>query len=972
MASNCENKGDVVRRVKRPANRGNVIPLVTSLLPKPQFGNSDNVKRPLTIDNPSSICKKQKLSDPREVVSQVASPSLAKMLSQDDSFFEQYIDQIDDHGGSDTDMFGDSDDGESAENSDSKNILSPIANSSVCSVDSQSPSLSLPMSVLDVRMKALEELRKKPLLTQKEQKHVSQPSKLVKDKVDVGPFYGLPSVVGELYHKHKGVKELFPWQVKCLSSAPVKNKTNLLYSLPTSGGKTMVAEIIMLQEILCYKRNVVFVLPYVSLVQEKIRSLTPFALELGFHLEEYAGSRGKFPPVKRRHKQNLFICTIEKAHSLFNSLVAEGRESELGLVVVDEVHMLGEQGRGANLESFLTKLSYVSEKRGTEVQLVAMSATVGNLSELATFLKADLFTDKYRPVELREFVKVGRDVMEVKSDEGEQFKFCRKVSEAEQLMKQIDEDAVSQLVLEVFPEHSVLLFCDSKKRCENVSEMVAKVISISCDKKNSIIEFKQKEKMALLSALSSEGSGFICPTLRRTIPYGLAYHHSGLTMDERKLLEEAFLSGTIGVICCTSTLAAGVNLPARRVIIRSPFMGRNQLTNAQYKQMVGRAGRAGMDTHGESFLLVKENLTRIVPDIVVAPVEKCFSSLHTGGGRGLPALILNCLYLGLISTPGDINDLLNYSLMSLQTTALSLPPISSLVSEALQYLLTNTLVMAADETDLTQQVITTGTALVPTKQGRACVNGNIDLSWSNQLYSDLASARAGLAVDTSLHLLYLVTPYDIAQRSVYSASVFHNIYMDLAEPELAVARGLGVTEGVMVGLIMGRGGKKLEPVLSRLYYALMLLDLWKAVPIHTVAEKYQVSRGEVQSLMTSAASFSSCVFHFCQEVEEFWAYQELLEPFSRRLAHCCSPELLPLLDLPSVQAGRARQLHSAGFTGVGDIARASAKDLVGKVEHLSYKAAHSIIQGAKLIMLEKVETLRDQAETAMLDMGGEM
>ena len=213
------------------------------------------------------------------------------------------------------------------------------------------------------------------------------------------------------------------------------------------------------------------------------------------------------------------------------------------------------------------------------------------------------------------------------------------------------------------------------------------------------------------------------------------------------------------------------------------------------------------------------------------------------------------------------------------------------------------------------------------------------------------------------NLLGLENRYSLKLKVFYL-----QIYLSLSALDLAVAQFLGINETVMVGMITGRGfSKALKPVLSRFFLALALLDLWNVTPLHEVAERFGISRGEVQNLMTSAASFSSSVLHFCLEIEEFWAYQELLEPFTKRLAHCCSPELLPLLELPGVKAARAKQLVQAGYTTLADIARAAPAALAAAVPNLHHKAAKLIVQSAKLQLIEKAEGLHDEADSVLLN-----
>ncbi|XP_076626865.1 mutagen-sensitive 301 isoform X2 [Colletes latitarsis] len=752
-------------------------------------------------------------------------------------------------------------------------------------------------------------------------------------------FYGLPDTVKKLFLQIRGIDKLYKWQDECLNLDAVKHRKNLIYALPTSGGKTLVAEILMLKELICNKKNAMFILPFVAIVQEKVQAMAPFALQLDFLIEEYAASKGIYPPKKRRRKNSIYICTIEKALGLINSLIEENRFNEIGTIAVDEIHLLGEGGgRGATLEVLLTTALYVNEN----IHIVGMSATIGNLEEIAEFLNADLYTGNFRPVEIKEYIKCDDNIWLFDMRTEELLTDLKKINyRYSSDAAVVDPDRIGGLVMDVVPGDSCLIFCSNRKNCENVALLLTKVLFTS------LKNCKKDEKQKLVNALETEEG--LCPILRRTIQFGVAYHHSGLTSEERRLLEDAFRVGTLCVICCTSTLAAGVNLPARRVILRSPYIGAEFLSLSKYRQMIGRAGRAGMGNVGESILICKNNELLKVKELLLSKMDDSLSTLHVNKDRGINNLILSATLFSIATSRSELHKIAKRTLLNIQQKRLNVN-VTQIVDEVIITFLKSG-VIKVKNIENSIDVFKPNLSVAIPSQG-ICFNDK-----STEIKG---KKRIALTSETKLELC------DLGRAAIKVGSIYYDVVINLSETQMKTARLLGINEITISKIRNGLIPKNLESrVVQRFYVTLILYDLWTHHAVYTIADKYQVNRGIIQNLLSAVSSFASSVVRFCQELDEFWAFRDLLNVFSKRLSYCCPSELEALMELPLVKIGRARQLYKAGYRTVQCIAKAKPMDLQGSISYLSKNAAIKIIEVAKLLILEKIEDLKDEADDVL-------
>ncbi|KAF2584902.1 hypothetical protein F2Q70_00034076 [Brassica cretica] len=313
--------------------------------------------------------------------------------------------------------------------------------------------------------------------------------------------------------------------------------------------------------------------------------------------------------------------------------------------------------------------------------------------------------------------------------------------------------------------NSVLIFCSSRKGCESTAKHIAKLIKkvlIDGDGENS--EFM--DITSAIDALQRSPSG-VDPVLEETLPSGVAYHHAGLTVEEREIVETCYRKGLVRVLTATSTLAAGVNLPARRVIFRQPMIGRDFLDGTRYKQMSGRAGRTGIDTKGESVLICKPGeLKRIMALLNEScpPLESCLSE----DKNGMTHAILEVVAGGIVQTAKDIHRYVRCTLLN------STKPFQDVVKSAqdsLRWLCHRKFLEWNEETKL----------YTTTPLGRGSFGSSLCPEESLIVLDDLLRSREGLVMASDLHLVYLVTPINVGVEPNWE--LYYERFMELSPLE---------------------------------------------------------------------------------------------------------------------------------------------------------------------------------------------
>jgi helicase len=674
----------------------------------------------------------------------------------------------------------------------------------------------------------------------------------------------LPPGVAQVL-KDDGIEELYPPQQ--LAAPIALSGKNLVLAVPTASGKSLIGYLAATRHVLEKGGKVLYIVPLRALAAEKFDDLRKFE-PLGMRIRISAGDMEA--PDVRLNNTDVLVATSEKADSLIRHQSDWIRD--ISLVVADEVHLINDPNRGATLEVILAKLM----KLNPDIQIIALSATVKNSQELANWLKAEHVSSKWRPVKLKEGVYHNEVVQFTDNTK-------RKVPH--------DEDPIWSLIKESLTGGGqCLVFVNARRSTESLAAKYSKLMKQFA---GSAPEEKD------LTSIDGEGEQTsVARSLRSCLKRGVAFHHAGLTSDQRRFVESSFKKGKVRVIIATPTLAAGINLPARRVIIREVLRfedgGYVPISVMEIKQMCGRAGRPRYDTEGEAIIIARNenDASNIFDNYLLADPEDIYSKL----GR---SHILSSIATETVSSWGEMMQFLSSTFFAHQSDVAG---IEATTRKIIDYLNNEGMVQVEGEN------------YVATFFGKRVSDMYIDPVSAVRLRDALRRYHPGMGYFGFLH-------------AVCSTPDMKNIYYKRLDGEWLQ----DVINKRCKDLLcdVPEMDESYEYFLSEFKTA-MTLDEWiNETDEEKILEVMGVGPGDLRQKV----DFAKWLIYSMREMSVMFnkeAYPPLTE-LVVRMEKGVRAELLELIKLKGVGRVRARSLFNRGFTGLEALRHADVRSLAAVI-----------------------------------------
>jgi superfamily II DNA/RNA helicase len=363
----------------------------------------------------------------------------------------------------------------------------------------------------------------------------------------------------------------YPFQEEALL-AWYESEGGVLVSAPTGMGKTLIAESAIFEALLTGKR-MFYTTPLIALTDQKYREFVDAAERWGFSRDQVGLITGN-----RKENPDAPVLIVVAEILLNHLLAADPRIDETSAVVMDEFHYFNDWERGIVWELSLVLLP-------KHVRLMLLSATVGNAREFVRWMKTEH----------------DRDVRLVQTDERRvplDYVWVGDKLITEQAVSMVSEDDETNRT-------PALVFCFNRDECWDVAEKLKGQAFINQETRGKIEEQLPADDFV-------EGAG---PKLRQLLIRGVAIHHAGVLPKHKEVIEHLFVQKLLPFVVCTETLAAGINLPARSVVISSLVKGKRGdkklLAPAAAHQIFGRAGRPQFDDKGYVFAMCHEDDAKI-------------------------------------------------------------------------------------------------------------------------------------------------------------------------------------------------------------------------------------------------------------------------------------------------------------------------------------------------------------------------